>query len=85
MNEASKMNCISRRDKDKNLFLEKKDRKSRWNLFSQITIENDTLICVKEAYNLTDICNTQSGHYETQTCTLMDTNEFVDIDFYSPS
>ena len=72
------MNCISRRDKDKNLFIEKTDRKSRWNLYSQITIENDTLICAKEAYNLTDICN-NNGYYEGQTCTLMDTNEVVDI------
>ena len=73
------MNCISRRDdKDKNLFAEKNDRKGRWNLYSQIAIENDQLICFKESYNLTDICNTFS---EAQTCTLMDTNEVVDISY----
>ena len=76
------MNCISRRDdKDKNLFIEKTDRKSRWNLYSQIAIENDMLICAEKAYNLTDICYFQSGYDEPQTCTLLDTNEVVDIGF----
>ena len=74
------MNCISRRDKDKNLFVKDSDRKGRWNLYSQITIENDLLICAKKAYNLTDICH-NSGNYEPQTCTLLDTNEVVDIGF----
>ena len=80
--EASEINCISRRDhRDKNLFKEKSDRKRRWNLYSQIAIENDFLICAKEAYNLTDICSINSGYYEPQTCTLLDTNEVVDIGF----
>ena len=80
------MNCISRRDhKDKNLFVQKSDRKSRWNLYSQIAIENDKLMCTREKHNLTDICNIKSGVTELQTCTLLDTNEVVDIgydDFY---
>ena len=81
-NELSKMNCISRKDdKDKNLFVAKTDRKSRWNLYSQIAIENDLLICAKEKHHLTDICNDNSGYNETQTCTLLDTNEVVDIGF----
>ena len=75
------MNCISRRDdKDKNLFVKKTDRKSRWNLYAQIAIKNDMLICAKKAYNLTDICNTNTN-YEPQTCTLLDTNEVVDISY----
>ena len=74
------MNCISRRDKDKNLFEETTDRKTRWNLYSQILIENDMLICAKKAYNLTDICNTNTNN-EPQTCTLLDTNEVVDISY----
>ena len=79
-NQVSKMNCISRRDdKSKNLFVEKSDRKSRWNLYSQIAIENDLLICAKEAHNLTDICIAVPGVIEQQTCTLMDTNEVVYI------
>ena len=79
INEASKMNCISRRDhKDKNLFVEKNDKKSRWNLYTQIAIENDTLFCVKESYKLTDICYTEFG-FNTRPCTLRDTNEVVDI------
>ena len=42
-NEGSKINCISRMDdKDKNLFVGEQVRKRRWNLYSQITIENDT-------------------------------------------
>ena len=76
------MNCISRKDdKDKNLFVAKTDRKSRWNLYSQIAIENDLLICGKESYNLIDICNYYSGYIEPQTCTLMDTNEVVDLSY----
>ena len=66
---------------DRNLFEEKTDRRGRWNLYSQIAIENDKLICAREKHNLTDICNTASGYYERQTCTLLDTNEVVDIGF----
>ena len=83
--EASKMNCISRRDdKDKNLFVDKTDRKRRWNLYSQLVIDNDMLVCAKTAYKLTDICHTNSV-FEEKTCTLLDTNEVVDIsfDYYS--
>ena len=71
------MNCISRKDdKDKNLFVAKTDRKSRWNLYSQIAIENDTLRCSNEVYALDKVCNSQAL---TQPCTLLDTNEVVDI------
>ena len=59
--------------------MEKNDRKGRWNLYSQIAIENDKLICANESHNLTDICNSKSGYFEPQTCTLLDTNEVVDI------
>ena len=80
--KASKINCISRRDlRDKNLFVENTDRKSRWNLYSQIAIENYLLICGIASYNLTDICNENSGDIEPQTCTLLDTNEVVDLSF----
>ena len=73
------MNCISRIDvEDKNLF-EKTDRKGRWNLYSQISIENDNLICAKETLHLTDICNIDSRDIKPQKCTLLDTNEVVDI------
>ena len=54
---------------------------NRWNLYSQIDIENDMLICAEKAYNLTDICNTNYGSYEPQTCTLLDTNEVVDLSY----
>lgn len=75
------MICISRTDdRDKNLFVEGNDRKRRWNLDSQIIIENDTLICSNEVYPLTEICNRLS---ESQPCTLLDTNEVVDIGFSS--
>ena len=80
--EASKVICISRiDDKDRNLFVEKTDRKSRWNLYSQIVIENDKLVCGNEKHNLTDICNPNSGLIEPQPCTLLDTNEVVDISY----
>ena len=78
------MNCISRRDdKSKNLFVGQTDKKSRWNLYSQIAIENDLLICAEEKHNLIDICH--DGNIKTQTCTLLDTNEVVDIgyDYFS--
>ena len=77
--DQSKMVCISRRDdKDRNIFVEETDRKSRWNLYSQIAIENDKLICATEAYDLTEICSTNSKS-KIQHCTLMDTNEVVEI------
>ena len=79
ISEEGKMNCISRiDDKDKNLFVQKSDRKSRWNLYSQIVIENDLLICAEKSINVTDICK---NHVKTQLCTLLDTNEVVDIGF----
>ena len=76
------MNCISRLDKGKNLFVQENSRKIRWNLYSQIAIENNMLICAKEAYNLTDICYFQTAHSESRLCTLLDTNEVVDIGIY---
>ena len=74
------MKCVSRRDhRDRNLFVEETDRKGRWNLYSQIAIENNMLICANKAYNLTDVCNYFPGYIEPQTCTLLDTNEVVDL------
>ena len=71
------MNCISRTDdKDKNLFQQGNQQIRRWNLYTQIAIENNTLICGKETYPLTDLCNYAAGE---QLCTLLDTNEVVDI------
>ena len=81
--EESKINCVSRRDdRGKNLFVEKSDKKVRWNLYSQIAIENDMLVCAKKEYKLTDICRDDINPI---LCTLLDTNEVVDIgyDFYS--
>ena len=66
---------------DKNLFVGNTDRKSRWNLYSQIAIENNMLVCAKKAYKLADICNSDSGYIEPQRCTLFNTNEVVDISF----
>ena len=53
-------------------------KKSRWNLYSQIAIEDDTLRCSNEdeVYALPQVCNTNVG---SQPCTLLDTNEVVDI------
>ena len=74
------MNCISRiDDKDKNLFVTGNDRKRRWNLYSQIAIEKDALICSNEVYDLTDLCTNDS--HLLLLCTLLDTNEVVDIAF----
>ena len=79
------MHCISRTDdKDKNLFVKENIRKSRWNIYSQIAIENDTLKCVKEAHNLTDLCTDKLPNQSTnrlQPCTLLNTYEVVDIGF----
>ena len=75
------MNCISRRDdRDRNLFMQGRNQKGRWNLYSQIAIENDTLRCSNETYSLTRICN-QPDATESQPCTLLDTDEVVDIGF----
>ena len=81
VSDASQMNCISRRDKEKNLFVETTTRKSRWNLYSQIPIENDMLVCAKTVYKLTDICKLEIFDYNPKTCTLLDTNEVVDIGY----
>ena len=79
--EVNNMHCISRTDdKDKNLFVKENIRKSRWNIYSQIAIENDTLKCLNEVYNLTQLCNHQIGsNAPLQPCTLLDTNEVVNI------
>ena len=61
--------------------MEKNDRKGRWNLYSQIAIENNKLLCANTAYDLTYICNTYSGDDEPQTCTLLDTNEVVELSY----
>ena len=73
------MVCISRTDeKDKNLFVKENIRKSRWNLYSQLAIENHTLRCLNAEYDLTDLCNSK---LKSQPCTLLDTNEVVQIGF----
>ena len=79
LDDEGKMNCISRTDdEDKNLFTEELRRKRRWNLYSQIAIENDTLKCANKIYRLIDICK---GDSVSQPCTLRDTNEVVDIGY----
>ena len=72
--EASKMNCISRRD-DKEKFVQKQ---KRWNLYSQIAIENDRLKCLDKTYGLTEICSSVGI---AKPCTLLDTKEVVDLVF----
>ena len=76
--DTDKLKCISRIDKnDKNLFKEK-DIRRRWNLFTQITVENNKLQCAEETYPLTELCHDATP---SQPCTLKDTNEVVDINF----
>ena len=71
------MYCISRTDhRDRTLFVEENNRKGRYNLYSQIAIENDSVRCLNEVYKLTEVCNWESG---LQLCTLLDTNEVVNI------
>ena len=72
------MNCISRNDKDKNIFVVKTNLKGRWNLYSQIAIENDMLVCATKKYKLTDICR---NYIDSNSCTLLDSNEVVDISY----
>ena len=75
--DHGKWNCISRRDKNNNKFFEQNEvLKKRWNLYLQITVENDTLQCKNESYNLSEICHDWTGE---QVCTLQNTNEVVDI------
>ena len=75
--DVSKMYCISRTDyRDETLFVEENNRKRRYNLYSQIAVENDSLRCLNEVYDLTEVCNLKSG---LQLCTLLDTNEVVNI------
>ena len=79
LDDASKMTCVSRIDDiGKNLFKQENLRKGRWNLYSQIAIEHDTLKCTNETYALPSLCY---AHKTTQPCTLLDTNEVVDIGY----
>ena len=76
-----KMTCISRKDKDMNIFSNEMTLTGRrWNLYSQILIENDTLVCADETYLLTEIC---FNSFRTLPCTLHGTNEIVDISWDS--
>ena len=73
------MNCISRiDDKDRNLFQQEKEHRRRWNLYSQIAIENDRLKCLDKTYGLTEICSSVGI---AKPCTLLDTKEVVDLVF----
>lgn len=75
---TTKMNCISRRDANgKNIFRQKTYQKGRWNLYSQIAIKNQTLVCANESYDLKEICNDNCDR--SQPCTLLDTKEVVEI------
>ena len=78
--DISKMTCISRTDNSTKLFLQEKSVNRRWNLYSQVTIENNTLFCSNQAYPLTQICC--HGCDVLQPCTLTGTNETVDIGQY---
>ena len=75
--DPERMNCISRKDKkDNNLFQREKKIKPRWNLYTQIAISNNSLICKYETYALTEICSYSST---LLPCTLQITNEVVNI------
>ena len=77
MESTRKVDCISRKDHDdKNLFVQETDSNNRHNLYSQIRIEKNKLICANESYLLTDICLYTE---ESKPCTLSETNEIVDI------
>ena len=94
--DPTKMNCISRRDHSgRNIFVQERKKSRRWNLFSQIAIENTTLKCANETYFLTEpiegqeppipiwarlLCNDRSRY--SQPCTLLDTNELVDLGYH---
>ena len=76
--------CVSRIDEtDHKVFHPKgKNQGRRWNLYSQIAIDNDTLHCAKESYDLTEICDDNKGFWgSTKPCTLQDTNEVVELDY----
>ena len=76
--------CVSRIDvTDHEVFHPKgKNQGRRWNLYSQIAIDNDTLHCAKESYALTELCDDNKGFFgSTKTCTLQDTNEVVELDY----
>ena len=74
--DAKEINCISRKDKNKNLFLQEKNPNSRWNLYAQLAIEEDSLVCANETYRLKKICYYM---FNDQPCTLQGTGEVVDI------
>ena len=66
------MKCISRNDMNRNLFLQ--DTYKRWNLYSQIGIQNGTLVCANEKYPMTELCHRDHGDVvPTRPCTLAST------------
>ena len=80
--QSNKMNCLSRSDRDKNIFLEQNNFKRRWNIFPLIGIENGSIVCANETYPLEDICYLDE-HTESRPCTLLGTNEIVDLAIYN--
>ena len=73
------MTCISRRDKNKNIFSKKIDSHRRWNTYSLIDIRNGSLACANETYPLSEICSI-TGFAQSMPCTLHGTNEKVDLE-----
>ena len=76
------MVCISRRDKKvKNFLEETRNVNKRYNLYTQIHIENNTLLCVNESYSLEDYYLCDIDDVSEKPCTLYGTNEIVDIGY----
>ena len=65
------MVCLSRKDRVMNIFERKKQTlKKRWNLFAEIEIKDEKLICQKENYTIDELCATYGRLYNPQYCTL---------------
>ena len=79
LKNLNEMTCISRRDKNKNLFsMQNNIKRRRWNLYPLIAFEKGMLVCANESYPLEDLC-LYEYNAKSQPCTLLGTTETVDI------
>ena len=73
------VNCISRSEEQIDFFSTQKKKHKRWNLFNQIKIEDGNMVCKHEYYKLNMTCMSERLDPTSYKCTLLDTNEIIDL------
>ena len=70
------MFCLSRNDKEKNIFTTK--RRKRWNFYPLIDIKNGSLICKNENYSINKLCGSGEVKNWKSFCTIDSTTVNLD-------